>query len=852
MEGFADYKLAYERLDNLSDNLSDNRDKPSENITIEMFLKTNHIFEVLKKDENMNRKTSLIYMATLINEPQQQSTTYKHTYVGQNKLIEELEKKQSSSSSRIIIKHITTVQAKNIINAIVGTTNPVSFDLTFHKMKFSAFVAFLNKNEKQLDTLMISKLYFDNLSKTEAESFIQVLREKSFHFSLEFKELTYDQAVHVLKNADLQQENVELKAESLRNFYPPNAAPTLELDEFAAKGIEYTLKINEKLFIPYRSICFLATLCAVQATVGMSLIGTGACPALGVMLVGEVFSDSFEMCKKYSTRQQLVFNDYLYQKAISMFLSASTIGFDKITRFGKSLTLTKTLALEAKGASLAQATLVSSETTIVQSVTRTSASRSLALKQFGAKTTKAAFEGVNLGTQYLSTVALDRLRPQIFEHIHDLVRQFFCKTVLSNLLVNICENDEKDLNKPVSKIVDDILSKPSNVLTTSIVSDVVSFISWSTNQYQLNLLTIGVKAIPTLSNMISLTKMIENVCEKLATKLSYAGTIVLNDNLSVTSNEQDGANRTIQMLRNLFSLEDKHRVKESEAMGDEFAALDRFSKIIKCVSDKITDHIVSEVKINLVKPLSTHSVNSILDAFSSRLEDHGVKIDKLKNSYSHNSCQAKYDELTKKSSLSDKEQKFVNWFANNKGTICAQISGNVKEISIAYQQLEPDEPTNSSRKSTKEKCEYADKVIANKPAGVVEMAILTHMNGVNLKVVDVKKYPRTQDAENVQVNENVIYIESMNGNQARHAMDQAVSCCYMNQNGEFVMVQTDTANDCLYGAMSLILSEKGVSKSIQTLRAETSGHINHNPNFKQIIYAEQWIKGRNNHVSTDQ
>ena len=52
-----------------------------------------------------------------------------------------------------------------------------------------------------------------------------------------------------------------------------------------------------------------------------------------------------------------------------------------------------------------------------------------------------------------------------------------------------------------------------------------------------------------------------------------------------------------------------------------------------------------------------------------------------------------------------------------------------------------------------------------------------------------------------------------------------------------------------YGAISMILSEKGVSKSIKTLRAETSEHLQHNPNYTKVIEAEQWINNRNKHVS---
>jgi hypothetical protein len=78
--------------------------------------------------------------------------------------------------------------------------------------------------------------------------------------------------------------------------------PTLELSEFAARGIEYLLEINEKRFIPWRSVITVGVLAGIQITAGCVLIKTGFGTTAGLGLISEGTADISTAIKAYKTR----------------------------------------------------------------------------------------------------------------------------------------------------------------------------------------------------------------------------------------------------------------------------------------------------------------------------------------------------------------------------------------------------------------------------------------------------------------------------------------------------------------------------------------------------------------------
>ena len=49
----------------------------------------------------------------------------------------------------------------------------------------------------------------------------------------------------------------------------------------------------------------------------------------------------------------------------------------------------------------------------------------------------------------------------------------------------------------------------------------------------------------------------------------------------------------------------------------------------------------------------------------------------------------------------------------------------------------------------------------------------------------------------IEKNVQVVYFESMNGDQVGNTVNQAVSCYYMKKSGKFIKVASYTPNDCL-------------------------------------------------------
>lgn len=156
-------------------------------------------------------------------------------------------------------------------------------------------------------------------------------------FGLVFKHLNANQVEGIIHKASLDQENIEIsKVKTLNELFMDEAKPTLELSEFAARGIEYLLEINEKRFVPWRSVISVGALAAIQIATGGVLIATGLGATVGMGLITEGAADIFTAYRAYSTRQ-FTWSDYMKQKAVSMVISAACMGWSKIKDAGKGI-----------------------------------------------------------------------------------------------------------------------------------------------------------------------------------------------------------------------------------------------------------------------------------------------------------------------------------------------------------------------------------------------------------------------------------------------------------------------------------------------------------------------------------
>ena len=96
------------------------------------------------------------------------------------------------------------------------------------------------------------------------------------------------------------------------------------------------LEIVERGFVPWRSVISVGLLAASQIAVGVVLTCTGVGATVGMALITEGAADVFNAYRAYRNRQ-FRWEDYLKQKAVSLAISAVSMGFGKIKQAGKGL-----------------------------------------------------------------------------------------------------------------------------------------------------------------------------------------------------------------------------------------------------------------------------------------------------------------------------------------------------------------------------------------------------------------------------------------------------------------------------------------------------------------------------------
>ena len=751
------------------------------------------------------------------------------------------------------------------------------FKIQFNGINFSEFWEFLNNNNLEGSITIC----FQDLKRQNAIKFIEELRREGLEFCLEFMNLDYQQAKFIIKYAHLEAESIEIsKVKNLAELFMNCAQPNYELAEFAAKGIEYTFDINEKRFIPWRSIIAVATLGTLQIIAGGVLIATGFGLSVGMGFISEGLSDMFTAYRAYSNRQ-FHWTDYCKQKAISLVISAISAGYGNLKDAAKGA---GTITSEATKEGLEQAgsCLVQNGKTAGEQLLKTGKNlKSLVFKCTGVKAGEAVVrEGLNSGVQYLTNLSLDLVKPQISESIQQRVKTVFCKHNLVCLLRKMYAIDavsnSKTLQGKIEKIVTEAINPERSFFLKqwdSIGLPLLKGVLSSSEKYG-SVVSMGIRIWGTLQGLNELRVIIDFIYDELVKKLTQIDkntltiTLILHQNVKIPKEESRiicqklKAFKIINENDNLISDYDNQREFKSkidkfklETNNDNVAKfmenffleyvkieLNTFNCIIKSVSDKLSDQIIRIIESQLVSPWSTYAVSAATDSLSKRIQHHYL-VNKEQNSDSQNNDQKKYDELKKKQesneTLSEDDKKFLKSYGSYR-TFGEQINYNARDYCIAYSQCEiiynalnPKETKNNEEVS-KQTQERADDVKNGKPASIAEMILLAKKNNVNLKVVDDKNYKRSQK----EIDEGVeqVYIEK--GSKDAQNVDQVGHAYYMDANGNFVEAKTK-GNDCFYGAMSKILEKKGVNKTAEKLRDEAADVIQSNSNFQNVVAAER-------------
>jgi hypothetical protein len=231
-----------------------------------------------------------------------------------------------SESCLIKIENVTLPLAENIIEAAPNAEFNISFinvDSRFDQV------------EEGGQTVNVS---FAGLECEQSKLLISKIRQENAAFSLGFDNLTAVQAQQAVAKADLSQQDILIasKLKTLSDLFTKDLRPTIELQELAARCIEYLLDVNERKFLPWRSMVVMGVIAGVQMGLGAALISTGVGAKAGLAFMTEGAADLVNTAKIGITRQHS-WSDYGQQKAISLAISAFSLGWTGIKDAGTGI-----------------------------------------------------------------------------------------------------------------------------------------------------------------------------------------------------------------------------------------------------------------------------------------------------------------------------------------------------------------------------------------------------------------------------------------------------------------------------------------------------------------------------------
>ena len=745
--------------------------------------------------------------------------------------------------------------------------------------------------------------FFDNLNCETAQIVMNGLRKENFEFSLEFKNLSSKQFTFVLENASLEQEEIEVrKVKNLQDVYMKGNIPSQELAEFAAKGIEHFIEINEKPFVPWRSVAAVAILGSCQVILGGVLIATGFGSTVGMSLVTEGLADMFTAYRAYRSRQ-FHWSDYCKGKAISLAISVVSVGFSRLKDAVKGVqTLTSEVSREVLEPA---ATSIVTNTEVLGQVMMTTShhSKGLAFKFVAVKAGEAVVrEGINTGIQCLSNFSFELLKPKICDLIQSRVKSAFCNTDLMSLLRKMYAFDlspnKSQIQTRVEKIVDETINPRNNIVRQqwdSIGLPLVKGILSDSSKY-CSVTSLSMRIISTLKGLHEVQGLISNVISELVTKLrsvdrnSFTVGLILHKSININ---KDDAFKIANKLKQLGIIDESdnfpvchcdlsedcevvrmkiddlsEKWKNNKAVtqldinyqssstdDDEKGSidfirscyekyveidLDSFGTIIKSISDQLTEQLIKIIDSQLIQPWSSLDVSSQTASLSARLL-HNYLVDEEQNSDSHKADQKKYEDLMNRTDLTPDEKAFIENYGRFR-THTQQINYNAKDHCIAYSQCEMAYYAKQGNNSgSDDKVKHAVYDIKNgKPASLGAMIATARANGIELKVVNDKHYVKTQ--EDIDNGVEVVYVERGQNNEIGHAY------C-MNSNGQFVETRSQ-GQDCYFAAIAQILESRGIIKSIDDLKNDAALQIESNSkNYSKD--AENWIRGRHPNSAND-
>lgn len=767
----------------------------------------------------------------------------------------------------IRLKNLTTSAAKTIC----ATSKSLEIKTTFNDIDIATSMV-------GLESGMVDARW-TSFTAQKAKALIPLLRAERLDFILGFDQLTHNEAKAIIEKADITQEAIKIsRVRQLKDQFLGCGADA-ELADLDARGLQYTLELNELNFIPWRSICILATLSAIQMSAGAVLIASGYGASVGIGLVTEGVVDLAIAYRAYNTRN-FSWSDYSKQKAVSLIISSTCIGLQALKDAGKGLQ-TVYSAVTQEAIEQAGTQVVVRGKDLGQIITASGNElKKLALRQIGVNIGEAGAREILFQTaDSLTAFSFEQYRPRILSSIRDKVSLRFSETSVKRIMRRMLAIDAiqgtNTLSARMDYCVKDIMS-PTHTFWRSQWDS----IGWplcrgilSDPKYLSSPFSISVRLCGILNGLTEIVKVIDSLHEQLTARLTKIEDEVLSlahllqKNCALTPTE---AAKAIEQLKKHNILDEHENIISLDCKSVDFSALalhkdkiiafltrfhDAYESVdsnhqITLIADAITDNIIRTTEKQLVAPVTTLCVASLTSAVSTQIQtalikrQHASEINQIKGEIRNilgKEGQDRQERGNRLEGLSNDLEDRIYLSKFPKITYEDEITRVSTEHNIAYSQLEMvfwakkttaiNDESRRAKSVAKELAKYAHDVSEDKPANLSDMMLIASLNNIKLKVVTSPHYHVTE--EDIKTNTQIVFFSCPMGMIGENNLGH---WCLLGTDGNIVEIDSDE-NNCGYAIISHL-----TGKSIKDLRANTAQAINDNPqDFHHALQAQDWL-----------
>ena len=632
-----------------------------------------------------------------------------------------------------------------------------------------------------------------------------------------------------------------------------------------SQGIEYLIEIAEKKFVPWRTVATLSALSALQMAAGVVCVATGFGASFGMGAITEGAADLFTAYRAYSTRE-FSWTDFAKQKAVSIMVSVCTGGLSGLKDAGKGINTAMTAAGQEVLEQTTTLAISNGKTVTKTALEALSKLKSLAHKQVATAVCEAAAREVGYkAMDLLSHFSMEQIRPAISNVIQSKVQDRFMGSDIDKLMKILLSIDTISGTPFLKTQIDQAVLKAINPESgelrkffDGVALPLCKGILASSQKYG-GKWSMAFRVGSTLYGMKEIYLIIDTVHKKLSERLEELASelasipVLLKKYCGIKDEDIDGIYKLLTEKSIIFGHKEVNldlcRILGSNPTTVDFGvyehhkqrimtflsklasqvvstAIDEgyFSRIMKSVSDVVTDRCLKITESNLISPWSSFAVSAGVSAISAHIQDEIIR--------SAAEFSEDMKEIGGQTMLGKKKGLF---------TFSTLISYNAEKYVKAYSQAEilhyaakKDAKVRSVKKIEKE---YIDSIRTGTEAGLAEMSAMASLaseHGIKVKIVDTEDYiPTTEEVEfGINI---VVYSKG-----AKIAGIDQIGHWKLLGDDSPIDLSTAGNNDCGYEVFAKLLGS-----DVSTSRQETAQYIEQNiATFGKAIEAQQWIEQR--------